>query len=123
MATKEDLRAALDDYVQQALKNERVQRSLGSWHCIIYVEATDIGAGFTMAVRGAGNTSVVEGSPEPPDLIVRGASEDLTNIFWCDENPAGNYMQGAIKIQGSPENTMKLDAMALLIFLEVSKTK
>jgi putative sterol carrier protein len=120
MATKEDLREAIDDYVAQAQKSESVQRSLKSWNCVMYFEATDIGAGFTMTLRN-GTATVDDGLQGTPDLIVRGSSEDLTNIFWCDENPASNYMQGAIKVQGSQENTMKLDAMALMIYLEAQK--
>ncbi len=120
MATRDEVRAALDDYVSQAQKSQRVQQSLQGWHCVIYIEATDLGVGFTMTVQG-GSATVSDGTPAPPDLIVRGSSEDLANIFWCDENPASNYMQGAITIQGSPENTMKLDAMSLMIYLEVAK--
>lgn len=120
MATREELREALDDYVANAAKNERVQRSLKNWNCAIYFEATDIDASFTMHIKG-GRATVVEGAQEQPDLIVRGGSEDLANIFWCDENPASNYMQGAIKVQGAQEDVMRLDAMALLIYLEAQK--
>jgi putative sterol carrier protein len=122
MATQAELREALDDYVAQASKSQRILQSLKGWHCVIYIEATDIGAGYTMTVQG-GPATVTDGSTAPPDLIVRGSSEDLANIFWCDENPASNYMQGAIKIQGSSENTMRLDAMSLMIYLEVSQAK
>jgi putative sterol carrier protein len=117
MATREELREALDDYVEQASKNERAVRSLKSWNCVIYIEATDVEAAFTMTVKG-GTATVADGVQGQPDLIVRGNSEDLANIFWGDENPASNYMQGAIKVQGSPENVMRLDAMALLIYME-----
>ncbi len=55
--------------------------------------------------------------------IVQGSSEDLVDIFWCDANPASNYMQGAIKTKGSQDNVMRLDAMSLLIYLEVTKQK
>ena len=120
MATQEEIREALDDYVAQAQKSERVKRSLRNWNCVIYIEAMDVNAGFTMTIHN-GTTTVQDGSSEPPDLIVRGNSEDLANIFWCDENPASNYMQGAIKTQGSQDNVMRLDAMALLIYLEVKK--
>ena len=120
MATREELREALDDYVANGSKNERVLRSLKNWNCVIYIEATDIEATFTMTIRN-GKPAVNDGAQEQPDLIVRGSSEDLTNIFWCDENPASNYMQGAIKVQGSQENVMRLDAMALLIYLEAQK--
>ena len=114
MATREELREALDDYIAQASKSERVLRSLRNWNCVIYFEAVDVSASFTMTIK-SGQVTVSDGSPETPDLIVRGSSEDLCNIFWGDANPASNYMQGAIKVQGSQENVMRLDAMAMLI--------
>lgn len=122
MATREELREALDDYIEQARQSERVTRSLRNWNCTIYIEATDIDANFTMRIHNT-QTSIHDGlyQNEPPDLIVRGSSEDLTDIFWCDANPASNYMQGAIKIQGSSDNVMRLDAMSLLIYLELTK--
>lgn len=120
MATRKELREALDDYVTQAQKSERVVRALRNWNCNIYIEATDTQAAFTMVIKDS-KTMVYDGQYEQPDLIVRGSSEDLANIFWCDANPASNYMQGAIKIQGSQDNVMRLDAMALLIYTEVNK--
>jgi putative sterol carrier protein len=122
MATREELREALDDYITQARASERVIRSLRNWNCVIYIEATDINAGFTMVIKDA-QTTVQDGAQDTPDLIVQGSSEDLVDIFWCDANPASNYMQGAIKTKGSPDNVMRLDAMSLLIYLEVSKQK
>src|SRR5690348_11730945 len=105
MATREELREALDDYVAQARKSERVVRSLRNWNCVIYIEATDIQTAFTMVIKDS-KAIVYDGQYEQPDLIVRGSSEDLANIFWCDTNPASTYMQGAVKIQGSQENVM-----------------
>ncbi len=84
------------------------------------MEATDIQAAFTMVVKDS-KATVYDGQHEQPDLIVRGSSEDLANIFWCDSNPASNYMQGAVKIQGPQDHVMRLDAMALLIYTEVNK--
>ena len=120
MATQEELREALDDYVVQAQKSQRVTRSLRNWNCNVYFEAIDIQAAFTMAIKDS-QTTIYDGQYEQPDLIVRGSSEDLANIFWCDANPASNYMQGAVKIQGSQDNVMRLDAMALLVYMEVNK--
>ena len=120
MATREEWREALEDYVAQAQKSTRVARSLRNWNCTIYIEATDIEAAFTMVVKDA-TTSIYDGQHDQPDLIIRGSSEDLVNIFWCDANPASNYMQGAIKIQGSQDHVMRLDAMAMLIYTEVNQ--
>jgi hypothetical protein len=47
--------------------------------------------------------------------IVRSSSEDLSDVIWDDANPPSTYMQGAIKVLGSQENMMRLDAMAMLI--------
>ncbi len=120
MATREELREALDDYISHARKSERVTRSLRSWNCMIYIEATDINAGYTMTIKD-GTATVSDGAQGAADLIVRGSSEDLADIFWCDANPASNYMQGAVKIQGSSEDVMRLDSLSLLVYLEVTK--
>lgn len=123
MATRDELREALDDYVRQAQTNERVRRSLKGWNCIIQIEATDLpDAAFTMTIANGEPGAIADGLQGTPDLIVRGGSEDLTNIFWCDENPASNYMQGAIQTHGSQEDVMRLDAMAMFIYLAATQT-
>ncbi|HEY4386840.1 MAG TPA: SCP2 sterol-binding domain-containing protein [Ktedonobacteraceae bacterium] len=120
MATYEELREALADYVEQAYKSKRVMRSLRHWNCMIYIEAIDLGCGYTMQIRDS-QVTVHDGSNESPDLIVQGNSEDLANIFWCDANPVSAYMQGVIKTQGPQDHVMRLDAVSLLIFLELNK--
>ena len=117
MATAEELREALDDYLVRAQASERVRRTLKSWDCVMHLEATDIGATYTMTVKDGAVASVDDGLRGAADLVIQGSSEDLTNIFWGDENPASNYMQGAIKVLGSQEDVMKLDAMAMFIYL------
>jgi putative sterol carrier protein len=87
---------------------------------MIAIEAVDLGEGFTMKIREA-QVTVDDGLSDQADLIVRGQSEDLADIFWCDANPTSAYLQGALKTQGSPEQMMRLDAVSLLIFLELNK--
>lgn len=117
MATREELRQALDDYIQRANASERVQKTLKSWNCVMHVLATDNDAAFTVTIRSGEPVALADGADGPADLIVRGGSEDLANIFWGDENPASNYMQGAIQTQGSQDDVMRLDAMAMFIYL------
>lgn len=117
MATQDELREALKDYVARAKANERVQKMLQTWNCVILIQATDVDATFTLVLRDGQVTGPLDGPQGQADLIVSGSSEDLANIFWGDENPASNYMQGAIKTQGSQEDTMRLDAMAMFIYL------
>jgi putative sterol carrier protein len=117
MATAEELREALDDYLVRAQQSERVRRTLKNWDCVMHLQATDIDAMYTMTVKDGAVASVDDGLRGAADLVIQGSSEDLTNIFWGDENPASNYMQGAIKVLGSQEDVMKLDAMAMFIYL------
>jgi putative sterol carrier protein len=118
MATREELREALDDYVRQANGNERMRRLLKGWNCVIQVQAEDTGVAFTLTIRNGELVGVEDGLQGIPDLVVRRSSEDLTSILWGDANPASNYMQGAIKVQGSQDDNMRLDAMAMLIYLK-----
>jgi putative sterol carrier protein len=120
MATYEELREALTEYVEQVRKNARVMRSLRHWQCVIDIEAVDLGQGFTMHIHNS-QVTVQDGLVEQPDLIIRGNSEHLTDIFWCDANPASAYMQGVITSQGSQDHILRLDAVSLLIFLELNK--
>ncbi|HEX8036149.1 MAG TPA: SCP2 sterol-binding domain-containing protein [Ktedonobacterales bacterium] len=122
MATRDELREALDEYVRQAQANERVRRSLKGWNCVIQIETTDLpDTAFTMTITNGEPSAIAHGLQGTPDLIVRGSSEDLTNIFWCDENPASTYMQGAIQTHGSQEDVMRLDAMAMFIYLAATQ--
>jgi putative sterol carrier protein len=118
MATRQELREALDDYVARAQANARVRRTMKDWNCLMHIQATDVDAAFTVDIKDGELRPVEDGLRDTPDLIVRGSSEDLANIFWGDENPASNYMQGAIQTQGTQEGIMRLDAMALFIFFD-----
>lgn len=118
MATKQELREALEDYTRRVQASERVRKTLKSWSCVIHIQATDVPeAQFTTTVRNGEVVSVEDGLIGQADLIVEGSSEDLANVFWGDENPASNYMQGAIKTKGSQDDVMRLDAMAMFIYL------
>src|SRR6266487_3510954 len=117
MASKEDLREAIDDYVSQANANPRVQKLLRGWICVLHVVPTDVDAPFTIVVRDGRTESVAEGLDGAPDLVLEGTSEDFADIFWGDANPAGQYMNAAIKVRGSSEDVMRLDAMAMLVYL------
>ena len=119
MATREELREALDDYAARGKANDRVRRTLKNWNCVIHLQAEDVpDASFTMIIKDGELGAIEDGlQGESADLIIRGNSEDLANIFWGDENPASNYMQGAIKVQGAQDDVMRLDAMAMFIFL------
>ncbi|QSO50499.1 SCP2 sterol-binding domain-containing protein [Alicyclobacillus curvatus] len=119
MATTSELWEALTDYTSRAKDSARVQRTLKNWDCIMHIAATDIESNFTCVIRGGEFVSLDEGLNGVPDLVIRGDSEDLANVFWGDENPASNYMQGAIEVRGSQEDIIRLDAMAMFLYLDL----
>lgn len=114
----EELEKALREYVDRANSSPRAKKTLSSWTCRIHIKANDVpDAEFTYVVDKGHSQPVEVGLHGVPDLIVRGESFDLAEIFWGDANPVSNYMQGAIKTQGRADDVMRLDAMAMFIFL------
>jgi putative sterol carrier protein len=113
-----ELLDALAEYAVKANASPRVRKTLTGWTCRIHIQATDTeDAWFTLEVAGGQVSSPAAGLHGTPDLVVRGHSMDLAEIFWGDANPVSNYMQGAIKTQGRADDVMRLDAMAMFIFL------
>jgi hypothetical protein len=116
--TADELYEALSEYVEKANASPRSTKTLASWTCRVHIEAVDLdGAHFTFPVVTGTAQPIVRGWDGTPDLIVRGKSMDLAEIFWGDANPVSNYMQGAIRTQGRADDVMRLDAMAMFIFL------
>ncbi len=114
----EELEKALREYVERANASPRAQKTLATWTCRIHIIANDVeAAAFTFVVEKGLSLPIKVGLHDTPDLIVRGHSFDLAEIFWGDANPVSNYMQGAIKTQGRADDVMRLDAMAMFIFL------
>jgi hypothetical protein len=114
-----ELLDALRTYRDSVNRSARVRRTLASWTCRIHIEATDVeDARFTLQVDAGQASDILPELSGTPDLVVRGHSFDLAEIFWGDANPASNYMQGAIRTQGRTEDVMRLDAMAMFVFLE-----
>lgn len=113
-----ELLEALQEYAVKANASPRVHKTLAGWTCRIHIEATDTeDARFTLEVASGEAGIPATGLHGVPDLVVRGHSMDLAEIFWGDANPVSNYMQGAIRTQGRADDVMRLDAMAMFIFL------
>jgi putative sterol carrier protein len=114
----EELLDALEEYAKKANASPRARKTLAGWSCRIHTIATDVDdARFTLVVDNGTVNAVGAGLDGVPDLVVRGHSMDLAEIFWGDANPVSNYMQGAISTQGRADDVMRLDAMAMFVFL------
>ena len=113
-----ELEQALKEYVDKANASPRARKTLATWSCRLHIAAVDVeDAAFTYVVEQGVSQPIIIGLEGVPDLVVRGHSFDLAEIFWGDANPVSNYMQGAIKTQGRADDVMRLDAMAMFIFL------
>ena len=117
MATTEEIRAGLGDYRQRCNDNARLRKMLRSWSRVVHFTATDTTAAFTVHIDLGEITDVQEGAQGSPDLVISATSEDLTDMFWGDLNPAQKYLTGEIAVKGSAEDVMRVDAMASLIWV------
>lgn len=117
MATSAELAEALADYQQRTNQNDRLRRILQGWDRVVHLVAADNEVRFTLTVKGTLVVSIEEGLAGVPDLVVRADSEDLCDMFWGDLNPAEKYMNGEIKLEGSAEDVMRLDAMSMVMWL------
>lgn len=116
--TTDELYDALVEYGEKGNASPRARATLAGWSCRVHIEATDEPATrFTLVLTNGTSAPPSHGHEGVPDLIVRGHSMDLAEIFWGDANPVSNYMQGAIKTQGRADDVMRLDALAMFIFL------
>lgn len=116
--TTDELAQALEEYINKANASPRARRTLATWSCRIHIQAVDVAeARFTYVVEQGVSRPVAGGFEGVPDLVVQGHSMDLAEIFWGDANPVSNYMQGAIKTRGRADHIMRLDAMAMFVFL------
>ncbi|MGI8609501.1 MAG: SCP2 sterol-binding domain-containing protein [Candidatus Dormibacteria bacterium] len=117
MAEAAELAEALADYQQRCNANERLRRMLRNWDRVVHLAAVDNDLRFTMLVRDTRITSVEMGLVGRPDIVVRATSEDFCDMFWGDLNPAEKYLNGDIKLEGSADDVMRIDAMSMVMFL------
>ena len=77
-----ELEQALKAYVEKANASPRAQKTLATWTCRIHIQATDVDdARFTYVVEQGSSRPIVIGLDGVPDLVVRGHSFDLAEIF------------------------------------------
>lgn len=116
--TREALRAAVADYVEQVNSSDEVRRTLRRWECVLRIEPTDLDSPITITIANGVVTGLRDGAEGVADLIVSASAADLLDIFWGEVNPAQRYTEGSLTIQGPQEHLMRLDAMAMLVFLD-----
>ncbi len=119
MATSEEIMEALADFQQQCNNNKRLRRMQRDWTKVLHFKGTETGDYFTMTVEKGEITRNEKGDNGVPDIIVETDSETLCDMFWGDINPTQKYLRGEIKVKGSQEDIMRIDAITAIIWPEV----
>jgi putative sterol carrier protein len=118
MATPEEIQEAYGQWRTRSNDNERLRKMVRGWDRVIHFAMTDVNAGYTMEVKAQALSELREGLVGTPDVVVTGTSEDFCDMFWGDLNPSEKYMSGEIKLAGSQQDVMRIDALSMVAFLD-----
>jgi putative sterol carrier protein len=119
MATSEEIMEALADFKEQCNSNKRLRRMQRDWSKVIHYKAIDTGDAFTSTVVEGELVKNEAGTIGTPDLVIECDSETMCDMFWGDINPTQKYLRGEIKVKGSQEDVMRIDAITAIIWPEV----
>ncbi len=119
MATSDEIMEALADFQEQCNGNQRLRRMQRDWTKVLHFKASDTGDAFTQTVEAGEIISNRTGAQGTPDVVITADSETLCDMFWGDINPTQKYLRGEIKVQGSQEDVMRIDAITAIIWPEV----
>ncbi|MDI3269385.1 MAG: SCP2 sterol-binding domain-containing protein [Bacillota bacterium] len=118
MATAEELREALEDFVARYQEEPRLKVMNRDWDRVLHVVPTDLPEGrFTLRVK-EGDVLLEDGASGEADMVLRAKSDLLTDLFFGDISPTEPYMQGDLRIEASEEDTIRLDVITLMIWGE-----
>ncbi|MFZ0450376.1 MAG: SCP2 sterol-binding domain-containing protein [Desulfatiglandaceae bacterium] len=119
MATADEIMEALEDFKEQCNNNKRLRRMQRDWSKVLHYEAADTGDTFTMTVVEGETTRNEMGKHGTPDVVIETDSETMCDMFWGDANPTQKYLKGEIRVKGSQEDVMRIDAITAVIWPEV----
>lgn len=119
MATADEIMEALADFQVQCNDNKRLRRMQRDWSKVLHFNALDTGDAFTMTVVNGEITRNEKGTHGTPDVVIDADSETMCDMFWGDINPTQKYLRGEIKVKGSQEDVMRIDAITAVIWPEV----
>jgi putative sterol carrier protein len=118
LATAEELCEAFAEWRTRSNENPRLTKMVKGWDRVIHFTTTDTAEAFTMRVHDQQLSELEMGHQGQPDVIVAGNSEDFCDMFWGDLNPSEKYLSGDIKLIGSQQDVMRIDAISMVAFLD-----
>jgi hypothetical protein len=118
LATRDEIREALEDYRERCNANARLRKMLRAWTRTCDFRALDADIAFTVTITAGEITGIADGPHPDPDLVISATTEDMCDMFWGDLNPAAKYLSGEIKVVGSQQDVLRVDAMAAVIWAD-----
>ena len=119
MATSDEIMEALKDFTEQCNGNKRLRRMQRDWTKKLHYKAIDTNDTFYMEVIEGEIVKTSVGIEGTPDVIIEADSETMCDMFWGDVNPTQKYLKGEIKVKGTQEDVMRIDAITAVIWPEV----
>ena len=116
MAEWNEIDEALADYTISCNTNERLRKMQRDWTRVLHFVCSDSAITFTMDVDHGEIVRTAEGHLGQPDIVVTTDSEVFCDMFWGDLNPVQMYLRGEIKVKGTQEDVMRLDAISYVIW-------
>ncbi|MEI8051346.1 MAG: SCP2 sterol-binding domain-containing protein [Actinomycetes bacterium] len=116
MAAWDEIGEALADYTATCNSNERLRKMQRDWSRVLHFICSDTTDTFTMVVTSGEIVATTAGHDGVPDLVVTTDSETFCDMFWGDLNPVAKYLRGDIKVKGTQEDVMRLDAISYVIW-------
>jgi putative sterol carrier protein len=116
VATSDEILAALADYRERCNANAKLTKMLRTWSRRVQFVAVDTDDSFTVEIDHGVIVRHGAGADGEAELVISGTSEDLCDMLWGDLNPVQKYLSGEIKIQGSADDVMRIDAMASVLW-------
>jgi len=116
VATWEELQESLAEYTNLCNANERLRKMQRDWSRTLHFVCSDTATRFTMLVDRGEIVATGPGHDGTPDIVVTTESETFCDMFWGDLNPVQKYLRGEIKVQGTQEDVMRLDAISYVIW-------
>lgn len=119
MAGWGEIEESLAEYTATCNCNERLRKMQRDWSRTLHFACSDSEHLFTMLVDHGEIVRTVAGHEGRPDIVVTADSETFCDMFWGDLNPVQKYLRGEIRVQGSQEDIMRLDAISYVIWPDV----
>ena len=116
MATWEEIEESLVDYTQSCNGNQRLRKMQRDWSRTLHFVCEDTGDPFMMVVDHGEIVRTAPGHEGEADIVVTTDSETFCDMFWGDLNPVQKYLRGEIKVRGSQEDVMRIDAISYVIW-------